>query len=259
VNFYARHIGDYLKDTAHLSLLHHGIYARLLDVYYTREAGFAEGEAHRLIGARTRDERKATDEVLAEFFKLADGVWVQGRCDEEIAAYKHKQELAKRSADARWARSGRNANASASGDAEPMRTHSDGNAPNPNPIPKEKENAATPLPDWLPSKEWADFLAHRKAMRGVPFTDAARAGVIRDLDKLRAKGYSPADLLSTAITRGWRTVFEPKVNLAAPGDVARVTVPGPPPSSFLAEQAAHRAQVEAERIARKAKQTTGAH
>jgi uncharacterized protein YdaU (DUF1376 family) len=32
VNYYERHIGDYLKDTAHLSLLEHGIYTRLLDV-----------------------------------------------------------------------------------------------------------------------------------------------------------------------------------------------------------------------------------
>ncbi len=145
MNFYARHIGDYLKDTAHLSLLHHGIYARLMDVYYTREHGFEEGEAHRLIGARSKDERKATDEVLNEFFSWDGNAWGQARCDEEIAGYQHKQELARRSAEARWSASGRNANAKTSGDAEPMRTHSDGNAPNPIPIPS-KETSGTVVP-----------------------------------------------------------------------------------------------------------------
>ena len=39
MNFYKRHIGDYIKKAGHLTLLEHGIYARLMDVYYTREAG----------------------------------------------------------------------------------------------------------------------------------------------------------------------------------------------------------------------------
>lgn len=128
MNYYERHIGDYLKDTAHLSLLHHGIYSRLMDVYYTREHGFSEGEAHRLIGARSKDERTATDEVLAEFFVSCEGVWIQDRCDREIARYREKQEKARRSAEARWSESGRNANAFHSGDAKGMRTHSEGNA-----------------------------------------------------------------------------------------------------------------------------------
>lgn len=145
MNFYARHIGDYLKDTAHLSLLHHGIYARLMDVYYTRELGFGDGEAQRLIGARTKEERMATDEVLAEFFTHCEGTWIQTRCDEEIAGYRHKQELAKRSADARWSKSGRNANAFSSGDANDMRTHSDGNAPKPTPIPKNQEETSVAI------------------------------------------------------------------------------------------------------------------
>lgn len=45
MNFYKRHIGDYIKDAAHLSLLEHGVYARLMDVYYTREAGIPDGQA----------------------------------------------------------------------------------------------------------------------------------------------------------------------------------------------------------------------
>lgn len=84
MNYYSRHIGDYLKDTAHLTLLEHGIYARLLDVYYTREAGIADDQAARLIGARTPEEREALACVLEEFFELVEGVWTQKRCEQEI-------------------------------------------------------------------------------------------------------------------------------------------------------------------------------
>lgn len=90
MNYYRLHIGDYLRDTAHLSLLEHGVYARLLQVYYTREAPIADGEKYRVVGARSDEERRAVDAVLDEFFALIDGLWVQDRCDREIDAYKEK-------------------------------------------------------------------------------------------------------------------------------------------------------------------------
>lgn len=92
MNYYRRHIGDYLRDTAHLSLLEHGVFARLLDVYYTRESGIPVDQAHRVIGARSAEERDAVDLVLSEFFVQRDGAWHQDRCDREIAAYAEKAE-----------------------------------------------------------------------------------------------------------------------------------------------------------------------
>jgi uncharacterized protein YdaU (DUF1376 family) len=84
MNFYKRHIGDYIRDAAHLTLLEHGVYARLMDVYYTREAGIPDAQAARLIGARTKDELQALECVLNEFFTNDDGVWMQSRCEREI-------------------------------------------------------------------------------------------------------------------------------------------------------------------------------
>ena len=92
MNYYKRHIGDYLKDTAHLSLLEHGIYTRLLDVYYTRESAIPEAQAARLIGARSEAEREAMQLVLEEFFELRDGVWIQHRCERELAEKEIKAE-----------------------------------------------------------------------------------------------------------------------------------------------------------------------
>ncbi|WP_233472271.1 YdaU family protein [Cupriavidus respiraculi] len=84
MNFYKRHIGDYIKDAAHLSLLEHGVYARLMDVYYTREGGIPASQAARLIGARAEEELKAVEAVLSEFFQLEGETWRQARCEREI-------------------------------------------------------------------------------------------------------------------------------------------------------------------------------
>jgi uncharacterized protein YdaU (DUF1376 family) len=92
MNYYRLHIGDYLRDTAHLSLLEHGVYARLLQVYYTREAAIPDTEKYRVVGARAPDERDAVDAVLREFFVLTDAGWTQSRCDREIAEYQAKAE-----------------------------------------------------------------------------------------------------------------------------------------------------------------------
>jgi uncharacterized protein YdaU (DUF1376 family) len=92
MNYFRLHIGDYLRDASHLSLLEHGVYTRLLQVYYVREAGISDAERYRVVGARGQDEREAVDAVLSEFFVLNDGCWRQSRCDREIADYQVKAE-----------------------------------------------------------------------------------------------------------------------------------------------------------------------
>ena len=92
MNYYKRHIGDYMKDASHLSLLEHGIYMRLLDVYYTRESAIPVDQAARLIGARTKDEKEALTVVAGEFFKEENGFYFQTRCELEIGVMKQKTE-----------------------------------------------------------------------------------------------------------------------------------------------------------------------
>lgn len=84
MNYYERHLGDYAKDTAHLSMVEHGAYTLLLDRYYGTEQGIPADQVHRVARARTKEERAAVDAVLAEFFTLTDGVWVNRRAEEEI-------------------------------------------------------------------------------------------------------------------------------------------------------------------------------
>lgn len=91
MNYYERHLGDYAKDTAHLSMLEHGAYGLLLDRYYATEEGIPEDQAHRVARARTKEEKQAVDAVLAEFFALDAGNWIHARCDSEIARFKESE------------------------------------------------------------------------------------------------------------------------------------------------------------------------
>jgi uncharacterized protein YdaU (DUF1376 family) len=90
MNYYEHHLGDYAKDTAHLTMLEHGAYRLLLDRYYGTEQGIPADQAHRLARARTKEEKQAVDDVLAEFFQLVDGVWMNKRADEEIRRERKK-------------------------------------------------------------------------------------------------------------------------------------------------------------------------
>jgi len=180
LNYYERHIGDYLKDTAHLSLLEHGVYGRLLDVYYTREAALPDAQVARLIGARSKDEIAAMRAVLAEFFVQEEGGdWIQMRCEREIERFKDKQAKAKRSADARWSASKAHSEGNANASPDAMRTHSEGNAPRARPqtpdtslVPKVQTDRGaakrgTRLPqDWEPGEPGMAFAAQQGLTNG---------------------------------------------------------------------------------------------
>lgn len=86
MNYYEHHLGDYAKDTGHLSMLEHGAYRILLDRYYSTERGIPADQAHRLARARSDEECRAVDVVLEEFFDLVDGTWIHRRVEREIVA-----------------------------------------------------------------------------------------------------------------------------------------------------------------------------
>src|SRR3546814_10608794 len=83
MNYVELHIGDYEKATAHLTAIEDGIYGRLLRRYYDAEGPLvADLKAlQRLVRARTRDERGAVENILEEFFYLAD----DGRSEEHTS------------------------------------------------------------------------------------------------------------------------------------------------------------------------------
>lgn len=203
-----------MSATAHLSMVEDGCYRRLLDAYYTREAPLPAdiGACCRLVRAASKDERKAVETVLREFFQLEADGWRHRRCDAEIAKANSKRTKASESANKRW-QSERNANAY----ANELPTQCEGNAPNPNPNPKERvarepraprSAAKVPLPDGF---EVSD--AVRKWAEGQGYREGADAHLEAFRLKATANAYRYADwdrAFMEAIRADWARLREPK-------------------------------------------------
>lgn len=236
MNFFKLYIGDYQRDTAHLSVTEHGAYMLMLQHYYATEKPLPIGKAlHRMLRAQEKVERDAIDSVAQQFWRTTPDGIVNDRADEEIAKARAQADTNRRTATAREAKrkAQRTEHESCNESCNELSTN---RATNDQPnhshsqTPDTRGRGDTPLkppawsaPSWVPAEQWANFVLHRKAMRGVPFTTAARDGVIAELRKLSDAGHDPAELLATAITRGWRTVFPPRANGASAAPVGAMS------------------------------------
>jgi len=141
MHYYTKHIKDYKTDTAHLTLLEHGVYNSLIDLYILTENPLEPNlqKLCRLVNATTDDEIKSVENILDEFFTESDDGYRQKKCDQELIRIFGKSESARKSAKHRWG-SERNANA--------MQTDSERNANGMLP------NTQDPLPNNpIPNKE----------------------------------------------------------------------------------------------------------
>lgn len=97
MHYYNFNIGDYRSDTAHLSLLEHGIYRQLLDSYYLSEKPIETQSVMRRLSIRTEDEKTAFENVISDFFELSECgcFYIHGRINAEITKYKEKADIAR--------------------------------------------------------------------------------------------------------------------------------------------------------------------
>nr|HQV23693.1 DUF1376 domain-containing protein [Agitococcus sp.] len=95
MNYYTFHIGDYIRDTSHLTLIEDAIYRRCLDWYYTNESPLPNDykKIARLIRASEFLEEVKT--IVNEFFVLDGDGFAQRRCNDEISTYHEKAQKAR--------------------------------------------------------------------------------------------------------------------------------------------------------------------
>lgn len=122
MHYYTHNIGDYRRDTAHLTLLEHGVYRQLLDQYYLNEKPIEDdlNKIQRLLNIRTDDEKTALENVLNDFFIKTEDYYVHKRCDVTISEYQSKSEKASKAAKIRWEKSNSNADAKLTNNHKPI-------------------------------------------------------------------------------------------------------------------------------------------
>ena len=96
--FYKFFVGDYQRDTRHLSLLEHGAYRCLLDAVYASEKPLPPepDRIYRLVGAVTAEEQGAVNFVLAQFWQEEPDGWGNKRAAAEIAQRQAQAETNRR-------------------------------------------------------------------------------------------------------------------------------------------------------------------
>lgn len=199
MNYYPFNIGDYRRQTTHLSLLEHGIYRSLLDTYYLNESPLCADDAKlmRTHCIRTEEEKSAFANVLADFFTKTECGYLHSSCEKVIEKYKEKSEKASRSAKARWGK-----------DANAVRTHSEGNA-NQEPITNNQEpikdkkprKAQLAKPENVSQQVWDDFKALRKEKRAA-LTATALKTIVSESEKA---GIPLEKALTICCHRGWQS------------------------------------------------------
>lgn len=86
MHYYQHNIGDYARDTGHLSVLEHGIYRLILDWCYLNEKPITTEQAMRV----GRGNPTETQSVLSEFFSQTSDGWTHKRVVAEMQHYYQK-------------------------------------------------------------------------------------------------------------------------------------------------------------------------
>jgi len=232
MHFYTHHIGDYNRDTPYLSLVEHGAYRVLMDLYYVAERPLKANMdlLCRVCKCNSEIERDAVALVVENFFVERDGLLFHKRIDGEIENYKRHAELSaqagRRSGEVRRAKKTPSIQTNAPSNGKRTTVHDplNGNANetqtnveltiNHKPLTNNKEEAALlPFGSEEFRKTWSDWKTHRKEKRQklTPSTE------ISQLKKLSEMGESRAiAALRNSIEKGYQGIFESKESTSQP-------------------------------------------
>jgi uncharacterized protein YdaU (DUF1376 family) len=227
VHYYTFNVGDYRKDTGHLTTLEHGIYRQLLDWYYLDETPIPKETQTviRRLRLGSDSDIQSLQNVLNDFFVLQDDGYHQGHCDVVIAKYHENADKNKVNGKL----GGRPKKTQSVILGNPTETESKGNH-QPITINQEPKKKATGVacPDGVGEDVWQDWLQLRKAKK-APVTQTVVNSATKEAEKA---GISLNAFLTIWCARGsqglqaeWLKTNDRPVNKF---DVAHITTPTPP-------------------------------
>lgn len=216
MNYYKHYMGDYQRDTGHLSLAQDGAYRRMMDHYYSTEQPLPadKDSLYRICGAMEKKEREAADFVAKAFFVTHNGQLHHQRIDEEIAKAQEKIANLKVNASEGGMKSGKarasKAEANASPDAKANGTSkSEAKTNNTNTNNHTKPNGLEnlSLPAWMSPELWGEWVQYRTSIK-AKLTPKAAELCIGKLEQLRGEGNDPRAVIEQSIMSGkWTGLF----------------------------------------------------
>jgi uncharacterized protein YdaU (DUF1376 family) len=203
MHYYQFNIGDYRKDTIHLSRIEHSIYRDLIDWYYLEESPIPKETqvVIRRLRLGSDSDISSLNNVLNDFFSMLDDGFHHCRIDKEIADYQAQCESNRTNGKKGGRPKAKKTQVVSSGLPEVSQVEPEAN-PNHEPLTKNHKPDIQKVqpPEGVSISVWADFLKYRRALK-APVTDTAIAGFKREADKA---GISLEKALVTTIENNWR-------------------------------------------------------
>lgn len=193
MHYYQFNIGDYRKDTGHLTPIEHYIYRTLIDWYYLDEKPIPN-ETHsvlRRLCLGSENEKNLLN-VLSDFFDLTENEWHHARIDSEISAYHANVEKNRRNGKL----GGRPSKTQSVILANPTESQK---KPNQELITNKPINNKQYKPP-IPAELYSDYMKVRKAKKAGELTETAFNGIVREAEKA---GISIEDAIKQCCERGW--------------------------------------------------------
>lgn len=211
MHYYTFNVGDYRRDTAHLSRVEHGIYRDLIDWYYLEEKPIPTetDSVSRRLRLDSDADKVALKNVLADFFTLESDGYHHSRIDRDIEHY-HSNAIKNRENGKKGGRPKTEKTQSVTSglpvESESKAKQTLTNNQEPITINQEPTKDNTPrkrvdlvCPDSVDQQVWVDFVQHRKSKRSA-LTQTALEGIQREAAKA---GWTLEQALRETVARGW--------------------------------------------------------
>lgn len=200
MHYYQFCIGDYRRDTDHLSLVEHAIYRYLIDWYYLDEKPIPKDNPTVIRRLRLSGiiETDALQAVLNDFFKLEEDGWHHDRIDMDLASYHHKKQVNSTNGKL-GGRPKKTQSVSVGLDSITEQEPNQKATINNKPITNNKKQTNTYTPDGVSVDVWADFLTLRRSKK-LPVTETAMKGIEREARKARL---TVEQVIRICCERGW--------------------------------------------------------
>ena len=212
MHYYKFNIADYRKDTAHLSLLEHGIYRQLVDSYYLDEKPIETQPVMRRLSIKTEEEKSALKNVLGDFFDESEcgKFYTHKRIEVELCKYQENAETAK----ANGSKGGRPKKPKITQPVNSANPKETGSKANHKPIttnhkPITNTNNKPSAVDYsvfgMSDNQVMEVIRIRKQNKGGKITQRVANTLSKEFHDGCANGYTFDQLLDEWETRGWKS------------------------------------------------------